>query len=143
MLPVQIKSIARRLRAELGFSYRHIARLASCSKSTVARWVTESISGTSAVPGRPKLTPLVLEAVRLHLSLHPFLSLRQLHDKLRESGFMHSFELTRLAVHKARFSYKKARFQVRSKACSEPQNLSRTTFKRFFRESCMRRRMRV
>lgn len=119
MLPLQIKFIVRRLRAEQGFSYRHLARLASCSKSTVARWLTENTSGIPCVSCRPKLTPLVLEAVRLHLSRHPFSSLRQLHDNLRESGFSHSLELTRLAIHKAEYSYKKARFQVRSKACSE------------------------
>ena len=115
MYSADVRRIALRLYEQLS-SFRKVAALLGTSHSTISRWRHETQTrapGSSGPPPRLKKlqTPPVLNAITLFLAGHPFATVADVQSALAaQLGLTASSELVRLAIRKAGFTRKRARW---------------------------------
>ena len=104
-------------------SFRKVAVLIGSSASSICRWYKNVYNIQCRKERASKASkPVILNAIDLYLCRHPFATCVELQQVLLQSlNVSISYELTRLAVHKAGYSRKRPRFYA------APQHLQSST----------------
>lgn len=91
-------------------SCRKVASLIGSSASSVCRWIKTNFETVHVRKEHNHKCSISLDAISLLIESNPLTTIREVHDALKVLGMNVSNELVRLAMKKAGYSWKKARF---------------------------------